>query len=256
MEAPHAAGLLMAIGDDNRDALASGILKTIDATLPVSQCTVFAYEFDGRPWTVSAADYRGGRFLRDIADSYSKHFYRLDGNRAVVGATREAEIGKTVLVHQQSSEEISNDAYRAACYVRPRVSDRLSLLVQPLDQVWLSINLYRDCTRGVFTPGEIERIEGIAHVLAHAAKCHYLLNDRRDQDPAAGMLARIRQVCPNLSPRELDVIRGIVQGDTAAEIAERMGIKATSVVTYQKRAYTRLGISSQRQLFALCVGFV
>jgi DNA-binding CsgD family transcriptional regulator len=33
-----------------------------------------------------------------------------------------------------------------------------------------------------------------------------------------------------------------------------MGIKATSVVTYQKRAFRRLGISSQRQLFALCIG--
>jgi DNA-binding CsgD family transcriptional regulator len=32
-----------------------------------------------------------------------------------------------------------------------------------------------------------------------------------------------------------------------------MGVKPASVVTYQKRAYARLGISGQRQLFALCV---
>jgi DNA-binding CsgD family transcriptional regulator len=37
------------------------------------------------------------------------------------------------------------------------------------------------------------------------------------------------------------------------EIAAQMGVKPASVVTYQKRAYARLGISSQRQLFALCM---
>ncbi|PYE27748.1 hypothetical protein C7410_10179 [Paraburkholderia silvatlantica] len=33
----------------------------------VTQCTVFAYEFGNRPRTVSVADHRGGRFLRDVA---------------------------------------------------------------------------------------------------------------------------------------------------------------------------------------------
>lgn len=252
----QAAALVMGIGDDNRDALASGILRSLGASLPASQCTIFAYEFDERPWTVSAADYRGGGFLRDIADRYSKHFYRLDGNRAVVGASREPVDGKAVLLHQQSAEEIANEAYRAACYGRPSVSDRLSLLMRPREHVWLSINLYRDRARGVFTPGETERIAGMAHVLAHAAKCHYLLDDRRDQDPAVVMLTRLRRICPQLSPRELDVVRGILHGETAVEIAERIGIKPASVVTYQKRAYARLGISGQRQLFALCVGAV
>jgi DNA-binding CsgD family transcriptional regulator len=49
------------------------------------------------------------------------------------------------------------------------------------------------------------------------------------------------------------VIRGTLEGATAVEIASQMGVKPTSVITYQKRAYARLGISSQRQLFALCL---
>ena len=53
--------------------------------------------------------------------------------------------------------------------------------------------------------------------------------------------------------RELDVLRGVLEGQTAHEIGETIGVKASSVVTYQKRAYRRLGISSQRQLFALCL---
>jgi DNA-binding CsgD family transcriptional regulator len=67
------------------------------------------------------------------------------------------------------------------------------------------------------------------------------------------MLTRVRGICPDLSRRELDVLCGVLEGRTAQEIGELMGVKASSVVTYQKRAYRRLGISSQRQLFALCL---
>ena len=55
----------------------------------------------------------------------------------------------------------------------------------------------------------------------------------------------------------LDGIAGlwvVNAGHGRTEIGEAMGIKATSIITYQKRAYRRLGISSQRQLFALCIG--
>ena len=66
--------LVMSISHDDPDALAASILKTVGDALPVSQCTIFAYEFDSRPRTVSAADHRGGRFLRDVADRYTTHF--------------------------------------------------------------------------------------------------------------------------------------------------------------------------------------
>ncbi|MFM0173078.1 helix-turn-helix transcriptional regulator [Paraburkholderia sediminicola] len=249
----RATELVMSISHADADALAASILRTVGDTLPVSQCTIFAYEFDARPRTVSAADHRGGRFLRDVADRYATHFYALDGNRAIIGRPHEKPARDALVLHQQQSEEIENEAYRAACYAQPNVSDRLSLLVQPMESVWLSINLYRDRAYGVFQPGELERVESLAHLFAHAAKSHYALNGQHQQGSAAAMLARVRRACPALTPRELDVLRGTLEGASAAEIAMQMGVKPASVVTYQKRAYARLGISSQRQLFALCM---
>ncbi|CAH2781360.1 MAG: Domain of unknown function / C-terminal DNA-binding domain of LuxR-like proteins [uncultured Paraburkholderia sp.] len=246
----RAADLVMSISHDDADALAASMLKTVGDIMPVSQCTVFAYEFDGRPRTISAADHRGGRFLRDVVHRYAAHFYALDGNRAVIDGSRSRD---ALVLHQQQSEEIENEAYRTACYEQPNVSDRVSLLVQPVDSVWLSINLYRDRAYGVFETGEMERVESLAHLFAHAAKAHYALHGQYHESPAATMLARVRRICPTLTPRELDVLSGTLEGATAVEIGERMGVKPASVVTYQKRAYARLGISSQRQLFALCV---
>lgn len=50
------------------------------------------------------------------------------------------------------------------------------------------------------------------------------------------MLARLRGACPAFSKRELDVLRGVLEGQSAREIGDTIGVKASSVVTYQKHA--------------------
>lgn len=173
--------LMAAIGHADVNAVAGAILKTVSTVAPIAQCTIFAYEFGNRPRTVAVADRRGGRFLQDIAESYARHYYALDGNQRVIAPAPGRKMDPAIVLHQQASDEIDHPGYRAACYQKPNVSDRLSLLVQPA------------------------------------------------------------------------VLRCVLEGLTAVEIAEIMGVQPSSVTTYQKRAYKRLGISSQRQLFALCM---
>ena len=252
LDLSRATRLVAAIGEEDANAFAAEVLKTLGDVVPISQCTVFAYEFGNRPRTVSVADHRGGRFLRDVAETYARLFYALDGNQKIISATSHERPG-TILLHQQTSEDIVHAGYRAACYQMPNVCDRIALLLQPAENIWLSVNLYRDRDRGLILPGELEQIEALAPVLAHASRHHYALAGQHQQSIPQLMLARLRSICPDLSKRELDVLRGVLEGRTAHEISELMGIKSSSVLTYQKRAYHRLGISSQRQLFALCL---
>jgi len=246
-------GLVAAIGNDDSSSLAAAVLQTLGDEISVSQCTIFAYEFGNRPRTVSVADYRGGRFLRDVADTYTRLFYALDGNQKILSAANTEKPGSGIMLHQQTGEDILHEGYRAACYNQPNVSDRLALLVQPVENIWLSINLYRNRDRGNFLRGEIALVEALAPLIAYAAKHHYAICGQYQMGIPQLMLARVRSLCPQLSKRELDVLRGVLEGRSALELAELMGIKPSSVVTYQKRAYHRLGISSQRQLFALCL---
>jgi DNA-binding CsgD family transcriptional regulator len=245
--------LVSAIGRDDANALATEVLNLLGSTASVSQCTVFAYEFGNRPRTVSVADHRGGRFLRDVADTYARLFYALDGNQQIVTGATDEKAGSSLVLHWQSSDDIAHEGYRAACYSTPNVSDRLSLLLQPAPDIWLSVNLYRERDAGNFRPGEVELVESLSPLIGEATRHHYALRGQSQMGIPQMMLARLRSQCPSLSKRELDVLRGVLEGHSATEIAEFMGIKPTSVVTYQKRAYQRLGISSQRQLFALCL---
>lgn len=256
LPADRVAGLLAAIGQGDVSAFAGEVLKTVGGAARAAQCTVFAYEFGNRPRTVSVADHRGGRFLKDVADQYIQLYYALDGNQPIVCGEPlgfNAERDGSVLFHRQHSGEIAHEGYRRACYDKPRVSDRVALLMRPEAGIWLSVNLYRGREQGLFSADEIDTLQSVAPILALAAKHHYALAGQHRQGTPQLMLSRLRSRCPDLPKRELDVLRGVLDGHSADEIAETMGIRPSSVVTYRKRAYRRLGINSQRELFSLCI---
>lgn len=56
---------------------------------------------------------------------------------------------------------------------------------------------------------------------------------------------------PELSARESQVVSGVLAGRTLHQIAEEIGVAYTSVLTYQQRAFIKLGISTQKELFRL-----
>ena len=62
---------------------------------------------------------------------------------------------------------------------------------------------------------------------------------------------RLRQIMPQLARRELDVCVGIMRGKSSEAIALALGISVNTVLTYRKRAYTRLGITSHNELMRL-----
>ncbi len=61
-------------------------------------------------------------------------------------------------------------------------------------------------------------------------------------------------VLMSLSDREREVCEGILSGKKAERIAADMDVAPSTVVTYRKRAYEKLGISSRTSLFEICGG--
>ena len=57
-----------------------------------------------------------------------------------------------------------------------------------------------------------------------------------------------------ITPRERLVCVGILTGHTSESIAMNLSISINSVLTYRKRLYEKLGISSQNELFARVIG--
>ena len=56
---------------------------------------------------------------------------------------------------------------------------------------------------------------------------------------------------PELSTREAEVIRMVLQGHSSESIGLHLGISVTTVKTHRKHAYAKLNISSQSELLSL-----
>jgi DNA-binding CsgD family transcriptional regulator len=247
----RAAALIAALGASEERAFAQAVLGLFDDLPAIAQCTVFVHQA-GRTRTLSVADYRGGSYLRAVADAYAQRFHALDGIQPILAAP--APRAALPVLHRQSSADIGHESYRLECYRRPSVSERLALLAPQPGRVWLSVNLYRDergGSDGGFEPGEIARIQAAAPLMTQAVARHWTLRREQGLDSGAPASERLTRLCPQLSARERDALCGILAGRSTPEIAAQLGVQTSSVISYQKRAYRRLGISGQRQLFAL-----
>lgn len=66
----------------------------------------------------------------------------------------------------------------------------------------------------------------------------------------------ILEDAPQLTPREAEICSGIILGYTVVGLSLNLGISINTVATHRKRAYAKLKISSQNELFMHYFGLV
>jgi two-component system nitrate/nitrite response regulator NarL len=62
---------------------------------------------------------------------------------------------------------------------------------------------------------------------------------------AAEIRARHRKDKPDLTEREIEILQGIAQGFSAAELGDRLGLAPSTVKTHLTRIYDKLGVSER-----------
>lgn len=129
--------------------------------------------------------------------------------------------------------------YRHRYFEQPGIVDKVTVIVRR-DAACLGVNLYRFTGSGPFAPELIG--SPLLGVLGQLALLHY--SDRQPQD--------IRSPLLSLSDREREICEGILRGKTAEAIAWDLDVAPSTVITYRKRAYAKLGINSKSALYTLC----
>lgn len=141
-------------------------------------------------------------------------------------------------VHLRRLEEVAGamgEDYRRIFFDRPGLSAKTTLLAAG-DRLRLFVSLYRE--RGA--PAEVDPD------LARLAGRLVLMHSERSDAP--GFPAPLAV----LSARERAVCLGMLSGRKAEAIAAELGVAASTVITYRKRAYGKLGVTSRAGLFAIC----
>lgn len=185
---------------------------------------------------------------RTIAEKYLKQYWAHDPANLVCSrnAARSYEIAVRVLSH-----DIDHDGYRHDCYSSVDLVDRFSIIRHRAEET-IRLNLYRSAQRGRFSLADFTPVLDCADIMFALLAKHDAQRLAPGRGGDAEILAqRLRQARPEMARRELEVCVGIMQGKSSEAIALALGISVNTVLTYRKRAYARLGITSHNELMRL-----
>lgn len=252
------SSLLEKLGLSDRHAVAEEVLRLLGPLVPLAQCTIFSFEGTGRPRTVAVGDRSRTRELPDISQAYVQRFYRLDGAQQAMQA-HEAAARKAppqhphIVLHRQAASDVQHPDYRQTCYTLPQVAERLAILSLHEGRRWLSVNLYRGLEHGPFSEAEVATVQALAPLIVQTVRLHYT-SQVLSADLMALMLDRLALRGPVLTARDVDVVRGLLQGLSVADLAAQLGLTPASAQTYTKRLYRKLGVSGHKELVAWLLG--
>ena len=140
----------------------------------------------------------------------------------------------------QQADQLPSAQWRHDCYQAVGLASRLSLLMPDGGVGCTVLNAYRPAKVRHGDAEALARLGGQAALLAAALQRHLVLTASPPADPLAA-----------LSMRERQVVDAILAGDSAKQAGRDLGLSPTSVATYRQRAFAKLGVRRQVELFGL-----
>jgi DNA-binding CsgD family transcriptional regulator len=248
-EPDHAIAQALArlVGAIGGAGFAGGFLEALRVLGDVELCSVFRRTGRGVELLFAQGHaLQQAEFALTASREYARAHWRSDVQMMRLARAR----GGGPLILRRGAAEISNSAYRAACYDRAGVVDRLSICWP--GEIDLVANGYRTSASGPFAASDVARIEAYASLL-HAALVQHLRADAATGlvfDEGA-LVEKLLALDCRLSAREAEVAAGLMLGETQERIARGRRLSPTTVVTYRRRAYCKLGVANRRDLQAL-----
>ncbi len=231
------------IGLIGRNEFGQGLLHLSRCAVGADHVTAFAASADGRIETVVAENGGPRQVAREVAERYVRRHWHNDPVTRLLSAS--AREDRRIIV-DIDADDVGKGDYRHECYAAISLDHRLSV-AESRGERTMRLNFYRG--RGEdFRDEDIDRIGGMADMLLAMLWRHEETVARAADDPEALFNARLASLAPELSDRERQVCALIALGVTSEGIGLRLEIGLNTVLTYRKRAYARLGISSQNEL--------
>ena len=200
------------------------------------------------PRVMVAVDGGSAAAARQLAATYMRRYWDLDPANALT--EEQLRPGRRALLRLRSHEIINPD-YRRDCYRSVDLIDRMSV-VKVLGNEVVRINFYRSSLDGRFSGEDFALLATLADLSVAAIEKHEALTALPFADDQYDRYCnRLALRAPHLSTRERQVCAQIVLGNRSHVIAHKLGLSMNTVLSHRRRAYAKLGISSQNELFRM-----
>ncbi len=228
---------------------ASALVAALNRAVPVDHVCLMRFADRSGPPVLESASWRGGQRVGQVQQAYLAGLYRHD-------PVAQLPVGHGATVHLMDGEAIADANYRRMWQGPAGLQQRWSV-ISTVGGHRVALHLYRLAASGAFSCDERAWLDEWASLLAALAAKHVeivgvQLRSRDRADRVEALSARLHAVCGTLTPRERAVLARVLLGMTSQGIALDLCIGMASVLTYRKRGYARLGVTSQAELFALC----
>lgn len=214
-------------------------LKLVELTTATQILSISCGE--ERPTCLLARNFLEHRMATSIASYYVNTMYKVD---PLWETAQELQTGSHVIFNYHDIKESLPRGYKDALFryrtiqkIDTWFKDKQTILISG-SKLTLMINLY------YIDLVDYQKHQTLLSIIAHLALQHFETFVETD--------ANYPTVLDGLSERERQVCQGILSGKKAERIAADMRVATSTVVTYRKRAYQKLGISSRSSLFEIC----
>lgn len=184
--------------------------------------------------------------LEAMLPAYSQHYHNID---PVSDAYSAAPCVSDVAIQRIRPSDIVSTEFRRRFFDQAGIVERVSI-IQRGPNAWRVINVSRHRSTGLFSDGELDALVGLARLALPMLP----LNRRRSlaRLPSPQLMDdRLHLLFPTLTRRERQVCARAAIGMSVEATAVDLGIAKTSVMTYRKRSYQRMGITSVHELCRL-----
>lgn len=246
------AGIGQLVMELNSPVFSEKLLWWLNQGCEVNHLSLVHLEEQDRVTYILSASDETLNITPEMQQLYLTIYYRLDPNKEFL---QRFTGGERFIISRLRQEDITHPGYRSLWYEKMGHVDRLSVVVKA-DKGLYCLNLFRN--KSPFPDSSIDWIHQTAPLLASLMIKHSRLSgslsDFMTREAQIEMLIkRLDRLEASLSQREREVCARVLLGMSSDGIALDLGIKRQSVLTYRKRAYGRLNISSQNELFGLCL---
>ncbi|MEM9750750.1 MAG: helix-turn-helix transcriptional regulator [Pseudomonadota bacterium] len=241
-----AANAILAAG---RASFPPMLMDVVGRAIRTDHCSVFAFAGE-RAWEVFSSGDLPRSESASLARDYVGDYYRADPNRSVIEASQRKgiSIAAPVFFHTDP-RRIADGVYRKRFFSAADLIDKISI-VFTLEAATLYCNFYRLGRSGRFTAEDRAHAHAIAPLVCALIANHQRLSGEEETLRGLSVIGE----SADLSARERQVCEKILAGLTTEEIALDLGVAASTIVTYRRRAYQKLGLGSKTELFQAAAG--
>lgn len=235
------------------NAFGNGFYQIVNDLIGIDHCTVFMSRGDcPRTLVAEAQSEPTADRVRLLAQNYVRNGYHSDPVWETCKSSKDCE------AFILSPQELVDDRYRQEFYVKPNIKHELALTTMIAgDRIYAGF--YRENGKDDFSADSVDILRqcgrAMMQVLQKQGELAQAMEPAKTQPISQkALLDRVRAaiVADNnsLTAREAEICASIVLGYTVLGISLNLGISINTVATHRKRAYAKLRVSSQNELFA------